>query len=89
MNRVGTVPLKLYETETVLKPVNLNLVMSHLRFKVGCQFTTRVLESPNNEQVDSFRASDNEHDPSDQTGKPVRTLTSRMADFLQAGMTGV
>ena len=88
MNRVDTVPLNLYETETVLKPVNLNLVMSHL-IKVGCQFTTRVLESPNNEQVDSFRASDNEHDPSDQTGKPVRTLTSRIADFLQAGMTGV
>ena len=57
------------------------------------------LESPNNEQVDSFSVSDRDSDSDEEVDSAletmnmirptrlgrVRTLTSRMADFLPAG----
>ena len=60
-------------------------------------------ESPNNERVDSFSVSDSDSDSEEEVDsvletmnmiRPtrlgrVRTLTSRMADFLQAGMAGM
>ena len=59
--------------------------------------------SPNNERVDSFSASDSDSDSEEEVDsvletmnmiRPTRlgrvtTLTSRMADFLQAGMAGM
>ena len=61
------------------------------------------LESPNNERVDSFSVSDRDSDSDEEVDSAleimnmirptrlgrVRTLTSRMADFLQAGMAGI
>ena len=58
---------------------------------------------PNNERVDSFSASDSDSDSEEEVDSAletmnmirptrlgrVRTLTSRMADFLQAGMAGM
>ena len=57
-------------------------------------------KSPNNEQVDNFSAGDSEEevDSALETTLSVirltrlggiRTLTSRMTDFLQVGMTGM
>ena len=59
-------------------------------------------QSPNNEQADNFSASDSDSEEEvDSTLEPtltmicptrlerIRTLTSRMTDFLQAGMTGM
>ena len=62
-------------------------------------------ESPNNERVDSFSVSDSDSDSEEEVDRDsaletmnmirptrlgrVRTLTSRMADFLQAGMAGM
>ena len=60
-------------------------------------------ESPNNKRVDSFSASDSDSNSKEEVDSAlgtmnmirptrlgrVRTLTSRMGDFLQAGMAGV
>ena len=60
-------------------------------------------ESPNNERVDSFSASDSDSDSEEEVKSALktmnmirptrlgrlRTLTSRTADFLQAGMAGM
>ena len=60
-------------------------------------------ESPNNERVDSFSASDSDSDSKEEVDSTlgtmnmirptrlgsVRTLTSWMADFLQTGMAGM
>ena len=60
-------------------------------------------ESPINERVDSFSASDSDSESGEEVDSAletmnmirptrlgrVRTLTSRMADFLQAGMAGM
>ena len=105
MDRASTLPLNLYETETVLNPVNLNSLMGVEKgpcksdeppnSNEDAQFNLPP-ESPINERVDSFSASESgeEVDSALETmnmirptrlGR-VRTLTSRMADFLQAGM---
>ena len=60
-------------------------------------------ESPNNYQVDCFSSSDIDSDPEEVDGaleatlsmirstrlRRIRTLTSQMTDFLQAGMIGI
>ena len=95
MGRAGTLPLNLYETETVLKQVISPLTHEDVSLPP---------KSPNNEEVDSFSASDSDSDSEEEVvsvlettlrmirptrlGR-IRTLTSRMTDFLQAGMTGM
>ena len=77
-------------TRTVVV-VNYRWIVQQLRW--------RKIESPNNERVDSFSDSDSEEEVDSaletmnmirpiRLGR-VRTLTSRMADFLQAGMAGM
>ena len=61
-------------------------------------------QSPDNKQVDSFSVNDSDSDSEEEVDSAletalsmirpirpgrVRTLTSRMTDFLQAGMTGM
>ena len=108
MDRASTLPLNLYETETVLNPVNLNSLMGVEKgpcksdeppnSNEDAQFNLPP-ESPINERVDSFSASESgeEVDSALETmnmirptrlGR-VRTLKSRMADFLLAGMVGM
>ena len=109
MDRAGTFPLNLYETETVLKPVNLNSlkgvesIPNESKEPANSNEDARLPpESPNNEQVDSFSSSDS--DPEEEVDSALetalsmirptrlgrmRTLTSRMTDFLRAGMTGI
>ena len=110
MDRAGTLPLNLYETETVLKPVNLNSLIGIERVPSERDETPNSNEdaslppeSPNNEQVDSFSASDSDSYSEEEVHSAletmdmirptrlgrVRTLKSRMADFLQAGMVGM
>ena len=108
MDRAGTLPLNLYETETVLKPVNLNSLIGVERVPSESdeppnsnEDASLPPESPNNERVDSFSASDSDSEEEVDSAletmnmiRPtrlgrVRTLTSRMADFLQAGMAGM
>ena len=111
MDRAGTLPLNLYETETVLKPVNLNSLKAVERVPSESDELPNSNEdvslppkSPNNEQVDSFSASDSDSDSEEEVDSAlettlrmirptrlgrIRTLTSRMTDFLQAGMTGM
>ena len=108
MDREGTLPLNLYETETVLKPVNLNSLIGVERVPSESdeppnsnEDASLPPESPNNERVDSFSASDSDSEEEVDSAletmnmiRPtrlgrVRTLTSRMADFLQAGMAGM
>ena len=110
MDRAGTLPLNLYETETVLKPVNLNSLIGVERVPSESdeppnsnEDASLSPESPNNEWVDSFSASDSDSDSEEEVDSAletmnmirptrlgrVRTLTSRMADFLQAGMAGM
>ena len=110
MDRAGTLPLNLYETETVLKPVNLNSLIGVERVPSESdeppnsnEDASLPPESPNNERVDSFSASDSDSDSEEEVDSAletmnmirptrlgrVRTLTSRMADFLQAGMAGM
>ena len=110
MDRAGTLPLNLYETETVLKPVNLNSLISVERVPSESdeppnsnEDSSLPPESLNNERVDSFSASDSDSDSEEEVDSAletmnmirptrlgrVRTLTSRMADFLQAGMAGM
>ena len=81
-------------TRTVVV-VNYRWIVQQLRW--------RKIESPNNERVDSFSASDSDSDSEEEVDSAletmnmirpirlgrVRTLTSRMADFLQAGMAGM
>ena len=105
-------PLNLYETETVLKPVNLNSLIGVERVPSESdgppnsnEDASLPPESPNNERVDSFSASDSDSDSEEEVDSAletmnmirptrlkrlgrVRTLTNRMADFLQAGMAG-
>ena len=112
MDRASTLPLNLYETETVLKPVNLNSLMGVEKgpcksdeppnSNEDAQFNLPP-ESPINERVDSFSASDSDSESGEEVDSAletmnmirptrlgrVRTLTSRMADFLQAGMAGM
>jgi len=113
MDRAGTLPLNLslYETETVLKPVNLNSLKAVERIPSESDEPPNSNEdvslppkSPNNKQVDSFSASDSDSDSKEEVDSTlettlrmihltwlgrIRTLTSRMTDFLQAGMTGM
>ena len=96
------------ETETVLKPVNLNSLIGVDRVRSEIdeppnsnEDASLPPESPNNERVDSFSASDSDSEEEVDSAletmnmiRPtrlgrVRTLTSRMADFLQAGMAGM
>ena len=110
MDRAGTLPLNLYETETVWKPVNLNSLKGVERIPNESnepansnKDASLPPESPNNELVDSLSSSDS--DPEEEVvdsalettlsmirptrlGR-IRTLTSRMTDFLQAGMAGI
>ena len=64
MDRAGTSPLNLYGTDTVLKPINLNLLISVERVlsesdePPNSNEDASLPESPNNEQVDSFSDSD-------------------------------
>ena len=103
MDRAGILPLNLYENDTVLKPVNVNLLIGVERVprendEPSCliQMRTPVYQS----LLDSF--SDSDSDSAEEVdGAPertmgmmlptrlgrVRTLTSRMAYFLQVGMT--
>ena len=108
MNRVGTLPLNLYETETVLKPVNSLIGVERVPSENdeppnSNEDASLPPESPNNEWVNSFSASDSDSDSEEEVDSAletmnmirptrlgrVRTLTSRMADFLQAGMAGM
>ena len=111
MDRAGTLPLNLDETETILKPVNLNSLKGEERVPSESDEPPNSNEgvslppkSPNNEQVDSFSASDSDSDSEEEVDttlettlgmiRPtrlgrIRTLTRRMTDFLQAGMTGM
>ena len=114
MDRAGTLPLNLYETETVLKPVNLNSMIGVERVPSESdeppnsnEDASLPPESPNNERLDSFSASDSDSDSDSDSEEEVdsaletmnmirptrlrrvRTLTSRMADFQQAGMAGM
>ena len=111
MDRAGTLPLNLYKTETVLKPVNLNSLKAVERVPSESDERPNSNEdvslppkSPNNEQVDSFSASDSDSNSKEEVDSAlettlrvipptrlgrIRTLTSRMTDFLQAGMTGM
>ena len=106
MDRAGTLPLNLYETETVLKPVNSLIGVERVPSESdeppnSNEDASLPPESPNNERVDSFSASDSDSEEEVDSAletmnmiRPtrlgrVRTLTSRMADFLQAGMAGM
>ena len=67
MDRAGTLPLNLYETETVWKPVNFNSQKGVERISTESnepaysnEDASLPPESPNNEQVDSFSSSDSE-----------------------------
>ena len=69
MDRAGTLPLNLYETETVLKPVNLNSLIGVERVPSESdeppnsnEDASLPPESPNNERVESFSASDSDSD---------------------------
>ena len=70
MDRAGTLPLNLYETETVLKPaVNLNSLKGAERVPSERDELPNSNEdvrlppqSPNNEQADNFSASDSDND---------------------------
>ena len=95
--------------ETILKPVNLNSLKGEERVPSESDEPPNSNEgvslppkSPNNEQVDSFSASDSDSEEEVDTAlettlgmiRPtrlgrIRTLTRRMTDFLQAGMTGM
>ena len=111
MDRAGTLPLNLYETETVLKPVNLSSLKAAERVPSESDEPPNSNEdvslppkSPNNEQVDSFSASDSDSNSKEEVDSALettlrmirptrlgrkRTLTSRMTDFLRVGMTGM
>ena len=101
MDRAGTLPLNLYEAETVLKPVNLNSLIGVERVPSKSdeppnsnEDASLPPESPSNEQVDSFSASDSDTDSEEELNSAletmnmihptrlgrVRTLTGRMAD---------
>ena len=106
MDRAGTLPLNLYETERVLKPVKNSLIgiervpSESDEPPYSNEDASLPPKSPNNEWVDSFSASDSDSDSKEEVDSAletmnkirptrlarVRTLTSRMADFLQAGM---
>ena len=99
--------VNLYETEPVLKPVNLNSLKDEERVPSDSdkppysnEDVSLPPKSPNNEQVDNFSASDSdleeEVDSALETTlsiiRPTRlgritTLTRRMTDVLQVGMT--
>ena len=93
MDRAGTLPLNLYETETVLKPVKNSLIGIE-------RVPSESDEPPYSNEDASFSASDSDSDSKEEVDSAletmnkirptrlarVRTLTSRMADFLQAGM---
>ena len=93
MDRPGTLPLNLYETETVLKPVKNSLIGIE-------RVPSESDEPPYSNEDASFSASDSDSDSKEEVDSAletmnkirptrlarVRTLTSRMADFLQAGM---
>ena len=109
MDRAGTLPLNLYETETVLKPVDLNSLKGVERIPNESnepansnEDASLPPESLNNEQVDSFSSSDSNPEEEVEGAfettlsmiRPtrlgrIRTLSSRMTDFPQAGMTGI
>ena len=108
MDREGTLPLNLYETETVLKPVKSLIGVERVPSESdepsnSNEDDSLPPESPNNEWVNSFSASDSDGDSEEEVDSAletmnmirptrlgrVRTLTSRMADFLQAGMAGM
>ena len=69
MDRVGIMPLNLYESETVLKPVNLNSLICAERvprksdeLPNSNKNASFPPEAPDNEQVDSFSDSDSEEE---------------------------
>ena len=63
MDRAGTLPLNLYETETVLKPVNLNPLIGVERVQSESDEDSSLPpESADNEQVDRFSDSDSDSD---------------------------
>ena len=73
MDRAGTLPLNLYETETVLKPVNLNSLKAVERVPSendeppnSNEDVSLPPKSPNNEQVDCFSASDSDSEEEDE-----------------------
>ena len=111
MDRAGTLPLNLYETETVLKPVNLTSLKAVERVPSESDKPPNSNEdvilppkSPNNEQVDSLSSSNSDSNSKEEVDSAlettvrmirptrlgrIRTLTSRMTDFLRIVMTGM
>ena len=85
MDRAGTLPLNLYETETALKPVNLNSLKGMERVPSenveprnsdDDVSDSLPAKSPDNEQEDSFRTSD-----SDSEEEVVATLETTLSMF--------
>ena len=98
----------MYETKTLLKPVDLNSLICVERVlsesdepPYSNEDAVSPPESPNNERIDSFSASDSDIESKEEVDSAlgakmnmirptklgrVRTLISRMADFLQAEM---
>ena len=80
MDRAGTLPLNLYETETVLKPVNLNSLKAVERVPSESdeppnsnEDVSLPLKSPKNEQVDSFSASDSDSNSKEEVDSALET----------------
>lgn len=81
MYRAGTLSLKLYETETVLKPVNLNSLICVERVPSESDKPSNSNddaslppESPNNEGGDSFSASDSDNDSEEEVDSALETM---------------
>ena len=96
--RTVVVEIKYFCTKNVV----IHTENCKLNLPLDCS-TTQMELSPNNERVDSFSASDSDSDSEEEVDSAletmnmirptrlgrVRTLTSRMADFLQTGMAGM
>ena len=98
-DRAGTLPLNLYESETILNPLNLQLVTTGVQSDIIESLDNEVREENTTEQpesIDTYSESDsdtdsgNENEHADQTvmqhtrlGR-TRRLTQRMVYYLQS-----
>ena len=95
-DRAGTLPLNLYESETILNPLNLQLVTTGVQPDIIESLDNEVREEHTTEQpepVDTYRESDRDTDSGDKNehaaNQPscigrTRSLTQRMIDYLQS-----
>ena len=97
-DRAGTLPLNLYESETILNPLNLQLVTTGVQPDIIESLDNEVREEHITEQpepIDTYSDTDSgdENEHADQTVISImqptrrgrtRRLTQRMIDYLQS-----